>query len=189
MKEINEKEEKFYSKWKEKRNKKFQFMFLHGTVYWGIPTGILFFLSESHFTIENMNLARCMITLTIFGIGGLFFGLIMFKGNDNRYLAINEDDKILYEIRILTSGKVWNYENIVFYMEDNETLLAKNNLLWLNESNASYDNFVDYFNIVLKDLEQLKKNTYFELFTRVTKVKVQIYSNSYNEIPLIELDI
>lgn len=94
MKELNEKQLKFYANWKERRNKKFQYIFLHGTVYWGIPTGIFLFLFENHFSTENMNLTRFLITMTIFSIGGLFFGLIQYTGIDKRFLKLNRDNKI-----------------------------------------------------------------------------------------------
>jgi len=95
MKELNEKQLKFYANWKERRNKKFQFILLHGTIYWGIPTGILSFLFDSYFSTENMNLTRFAITITIFSIAGLLFGLIQYNGIDRRYLKLNEDNEIL----------------------------------------------------------------------------------------------
>lgn len=94
MKELNEKQLKYYANWKERRNKKFQFIFLHGTVYWGIPTGLLLFLFDSHFLTENMDLTRFAITITIFSIVGLFAGLIQFIGIDKKYLKLNKDNKI-----------------------------------------------------------------------------------------------
>lgn len=97
MKELNEKQLKFYANWKERRKKKFQFIFLYGTVYWGIPMGIFLFLFDSHFSTENMNLTRFVITITVFSIGGLFAGLIQYIAIDKRYINLNKDNKIFKE--------------------------------------------------------------------------------------------
>jgi hypothetical protein len=187
MKELNEKQEKFYSKWKERRNKKFLYIFLHGTVYWGIPTGILSFLLDSHFNSETMDLSRFVIQITFFGIGGLFFGLSQYKRIDNIYLDLNEDDKISDGIRILATGKVWNYENLVINKEGNETLVVKNKLFWLEDSNALSENLEECLNIVMKDFERLKKHPDFDVFSSEYKVKAQVYNNSEKEKPLIEM--
>jgi len=187
MKELNEKQEKFYTKWKERRNKKFLYIFLHGTVYSGIPTGIILFLLISYFNKENMDLFRFIIYVTIFGIGGLFSGLKQYKRIDNRYLEINEDDTILEGIRILTTGKAWNYENLVINKEDNETLVVKNKLFWLEDSNALSENLEECLNTVVKDFERLKKHPDFDVFSSEYKVKAQVYNNSEKEKPLIEM--
>ena len=189
MKELNEKQEKFYSNWKERRNKQFQYIFLHGTVYWGIPTGILLFLIDSHFSRENMDLSRFIISITFFGIGGLFFGLSQYKRIDNIYLYLNEDNKILDGIKNLETGKVWNYENLVISKEDNETLVVKNKLFWLDNSNALSENLDECLNIVMKDFERLKKNPDFDVFSNAYKVRVQVYNNSEKVKPVIEISL
>ncbi len=187
MTELNAKQEKFFTKWKDRRNKKFQYIFLHGTVYWGIPTGILSFLLDRHFNRENMDLSRFIVSVTIFGICGLFFGLSQYKRIDNIYLDLNEDNKILDGIRDLETGKVWNYENLVINKEDNETLVVKNKLFWLEDSNALSENLEECLNIVMKDFERLKKNPDFDLFSSEYKVKAQVYNNSEKDKPLIEM--
>ena len=187
MKELNAKQEKFYTKWKERRNKKFLYIFLHGTVYWGIPTGVLFFFLESHFNTENMDLSRFIASIAIFGIGGLFSGLRQYIRNDNRYIEIDEDNKILDGIRILEDGKVWNYENLLINKEDNKTLVVKNKLFWLEDSNALSENLDECLNIVMKDFERIKKNPDFDVFSSEYNVKAQVFNNSEKEKPLIEM--
>lgn len=187
MKELNKKQEKFYSNWKERRNKKFQYIFLHGTVYWGLPTGILLFLVDSYFKVEEMDLSKFIISITFFGIGGLFWGLNQYKRTDNIYLDLYEDKKILGGIRILETGKAWNYENLQIKKEDDETLVVKNKLFWFDDTNALSENLDGCLNIVMKDFERLKKNPDFDIFSSEYKVKVQVYNNSEKVTPLIEM--
>ncbi|MDP4203056.1 MAG: hypothetical protein Q8861_10190 [Bacteroidota bacterium] len=189
MKELNAKQEKFYNQWKVRRTKKFSYIFLHGTVFWGIPTGLLFFLLESHFNRENMDLFNFILSLFVFSIGGLFFGLSQYKQIDNTYLYLNDDKKILDGIRILETGKVWNYENLIIKREDNTTLVVKNNLFWFEDANALSENLEECLNIVLKDFERLKKNPDFDVFSSEYKVKAQVYNNSEKEKPLIEINM
>ena len=94
MKELTEKQLKFYSNWKERRNKKFQFFFLKGIVYWGIPMGILSFIFDILFSKENISLTMFLIKISSFSIGGLFVSLILYKTIDKRFLKLIKENKI-----------------------------------------------------------------------------------------------
>ena len=41
MKELSKRQQKFYSQWEERRKKKWLYVFLHGTVYWGVFMAII----------------------------------------------------------------------------------------------------------------------------------------------------
>ncbi len=189
MKELNNKQADFYSNWEERRKKKFQYIFLYGTVCWGIPAGILLFLVDSHFNRANMDLSSFIISITLFGIGGLFFGLSQYKRLDNIYLDLVKNKKILEGIKKLEAGDVWNYENLVIQKEDNETLIVKNKLFWLEDADALSGHLDECLNMVTNDFERLKKNADFDLFSSEYKVKAQVYNNSDSEKPLIEITI
>ncbi len=45
----------FYSKCEKQRSRKWLYVFLHGSIYLGLPTGTLIFLLHNNFTIENVN--------------------------------------------------------------------------------------------------------------------------------------
>ncbi len=187
MKDLGKKQERFYIKWKECRKKKFLFIFLRGTVYLGLPIGVLLFFVDSHFKTENMHLSGFLTSITLCGIGGLFFGLNQFERTEKKYLNLIEDEEILKGIKILETGKTWDYENLVINKQDNETLLVKNKLFWLDDSNALSENLDECLNLVMKDFERLKTNTDFDLFSSNYKVRVQVYNNSEKETPLIEI--
>jgi hypothetical protein len=190
MTELNEKQKKFYNRWTEIRKKKLFYIFLHGTVFWGIPVGVLFFFTESHFDKENMDISTFVTSLTLFGIGGLFFGLSQYKRNDDIYVQLNDDNKIEDGIRMLENGNVWNYENLIIAKEDdNKTLIVKNKLFWLEDSNALSQNIEECMNIVMKDFERLKMNPGFDMFSRHYNVIAQVYNNSDRVNPLMEISI
>lgn len=134
-----------------------------------------------------MDLFKFIVSITVFSIGGLFFGLSQYKSIDNIYLGLNDDKKILDGIRILQNGKVWNYENLIIKKVDNTTLVVKNKLFWFEDTNALSENLEECINIVLKDFERLKKNPDFDVFSSEYKVKAQVYNNSEKEKPLIEI--
>jgi hypothetical protein len=49
MKETGKKGEQFIQRWEERRKKKWLYIFLHGSVYFGLPLAILMFLMVSEF--------------------------------------------------------------------------------------------------------------------------------------------
>ena len=187
MKELSMKNEHFIGKWKVYRSRKFFYVFLHGTVYLGFPIGIFLFFVDSHFKIENMHLSGLATSLSLCGIGGLFFGLNQFERKDKKYRNFLEDEKILKGIKLLETDKAWNFENLVIHKLDNETLVVKNKLFWLDESDALSKNLDACLNLVMKDFERLKANSDFDLFSGNYNVRVQVFNNSGNETPLIEI--
>ena len=187
MKELSIKNEHFMGKWKVCRSRKFFYGFLHGTVYRGLPVGIFLFFVDSHFKTENMHLSGFIISLTFCGIVGLFFGLNLFERNDKKYRNLLEDEKILKGIKLLETDKTWNFENLVIHEQDDETLVVKNKLFWLDESDALSKNLDACLNLVMKDFERLKENADFDVFSGNYKVRVQVYNNSEKETPLIEV--
>lgn len=186
MKELNKRGEQFYSQWEARRKKKWLFIFLHGTVYWGLPFAIAMFLWDSKLRIENMHLSDLFSSIIVFGIGGLWYGLNLFKRIDDIYLTLNDDDDVVNGIKTLNTGGIWNYENLIFHKENDETLILQNELFWFEENELSSEKLNECFNIVVGDFQRLQKNKEFAAFTRNKKVKIRIFDNSGSNIPLFE---
>jgi len=187
MKELTEKQEKFIVKWKERRKKKF--LYIIQNIYWGIPLGIVIYFSLNHFKLGDFDLIRFLIAFTFFVINGLYHGQKQYNLLEKAYLKTVDNEDVLSGIRILEAGKVWNYENLIITKEDNETLIVKNKLFWLDDSNALSENLDECLNIVMKDFERLKMNSDFDVFSSEFKVRIQVYNNSEKVNPLIEMSI
>ena len=82
MKELDARGETFIKSWKEKRTKKWKYAFVHGSIYWGLPIGIVVFLFNSHLQVEKMFLSKFLIEVVVFMIGGYLHGLYEFKRID-----------------------------------------------------------------------------------------------------------
>jgi hypothetical protein len=186
MKELNQKGEQFYSQWEERRKKKWLFVFLHGSVYWGLPFAVAMFLWDSKLKIENMHLSDLFSSAIVFGIGGLWYGLGLFKRIDNIYLTLNDDDDVVKGIKTLKAGEIWNYENLIIHMENDKTLIVQNELFWFEENELPSEKLNECFNLVLGDFQRLQKNKDFDDFTKNKRVKIQIFDNSGSNIPLFE---
>lgn len=186
MKETSKRGEIFYSQWEERRKKKWLYIFLHGSVYWGLTTAIISFLLSSHFDFESMQLSRLLISVIVFGIGGLGFGLWQFNKVDSIYLGLNDNDKIQKGIQDIKSGLTWNYENLKISQDESETIIIQNELFWFEKANITPAEINECFNLIMDDYSRLNKNPDFDLFSKNKKVKVQVFDNSGIEKPLIE---
>ncbi|MCK9311628.1 MAG: hypothetical protein M0P26_05060 [Bacteroidales bacterium] len=186
MKELNAGSMKFFNRWKEQRTKKWQYAFLHGSIYWGLPIAIILFLINSHFKVDQMQLSKLITYIIVFLAGGFFSGLLEFKRFDKVYQNLRDDESIEYGIVILKSGKVWNHENLKIQILDEKILLIKNELFWFEDSDVSVDKINECFNLVLSDFQRLKMNSAFNEFTKMFDVRLQIFDNSGSINPLID---
>jgi len=189
MTELNNKQTDFCIRWEKRRQKKVRYVFLHGVVYWGLPMGVVLYFVLNQFKTENMDLSKFQTTLTIAAIAGLFYGISQYNKLEKIYLKICDDEDILQGIELVEAGKVWNYENLVVSKQDAETLVVKNKLFWLDDSDALSKNLDECLNIVMKDFERLKKDPEFDLFSSEYKVRVQVFDNSEKVTPLIEMTL
>jgi len=186
MKELNKKGETFYRLWEKKREKKWLYVFVHGSVYWGLPVAIGTFLLSSHFEIENMSVSKLLISIIVFMIGGIGFGFSQFKRIDNIYLGLNDDNEIKKGIQTIETSGNWNYENLIISKENNETLNIQNQLFWFEEKDITSKKIEECFNLVNEDFQRLKKNKDFEHFLLNHKVTIQIVDNFDGKTPLLE---
>jgi hypothetical protein len=186
MKEIGKKEEKFYSEWEEYRKKKWRYIIVHGSVYWGFTVAIVSFLLNSHLELENMQISKLIALIIVFGIGGIGFGLWQFKRIDSIYLGLNDNDKIVKGIQELQSGLIWNYENLKISKDKNGMIIVQNELFWYAKANLSAEILNECFNLIIDDFQRLQKNSNFNKFAKNRNVMIQMFDNSGNEMPLIE---
>lgn len=186
MKESRENGELFYSQWEKRRKKKWQYIFLHGSVYWGFTVAIISFLLNSQFKVEDMQLSKFISSIIVFGIGGIGFGLWQFKRIDSVYLGLNVNDKITKGLQEIQSGQIWRYENLKISQDKNEMIIVQNELFWYEKVNLSAEELNECFKLIMDDFRLLQKNSEFGEFAKNKKVKIQVLDNSVNELPLVE---
>ena len=178
MKELTKKGENFYRFWEKQREKKLRYVFVRGSIYWGLPMAIVGFLISSRFAIENMSISKLSISVIVFMIGGIGYGLSQFKRMDRIYLSLNDDDEIKRGIQAIEAGKVWNYENLMINKGIDETLTIQNQLFWLEEKEITSEKIDECLNLVYEDFQRLKKNKDFDQFSSNHKVRILILDNS-----------
>ena len=186
MKELNKKGENLYRLWEKQREKKWLYVFVHGSIYWGVPVAIGTFLLSTHFEIDNMSISKLILSIVLFMLGGLGFGLSQFNRIDNIYLGLNDDNEIKKGIQAIETGNNWNYENLIINKEVDETLTIQNQLFWFEEKDITSKKIEECFNLVYEDYQRLKKNKDFDHFMSNRKVRIQIRDNSDKETLLME---
>ena len=186
MKEMNKREQNFYTKWEKRRKNKWLYIFVNGVIYWALPLAIATVYFRSNFQIKNMELSELIIVVITYGIGGLGFGLRQFKLTDNIYLELNDDDEILKGVQILKAGEIWKYENLKIFEKEDEMLIIQNELFWFEEKAITSDHINECLNQVREDFRRLQKDKDFKEYSKTRKVKIQIYDNKGSNIPLHE---
>jgi len=189
MKELNKREQNFYTKWEKRRKNKWLYIFVNGVIYWALPLAIVSVYLRSNFQIKNMELSELFIVVIIYGIGGLGFGLRQFKQTDNIYLELNDDDEILKGVQTLKAGEIWKYENLKIFEKEDDMLIVQNKLFWFEGKEHSSDHINECLNQVSEDFRRLQKNKDFKEYSKTRKVKIQIYDNKGSNIPLLEENI
>jgi len=187
MKELSKKGENFYRLWEKQREKKWNYVFVHGSIYWGLPMAIGAFLINSQFEIGNMSISKLLISIVVFMIGGLGYGLSQFRRMDQIYLSLNDDDEIKKGIQSIETGNIWNYENFIIIKESDEVLTIQNQLFWLEEKEITSKKIDECFNLVYEDFQRMKKNKDFSQFILNHKVIIQIMDNSDKKTILKEM--
>ena len=186
MEETSKRDEKFLQRWEERRKNKWLNIFLHGSVYQGLPLAIILFLMISEFRIENMQISDFLFCLFVFVLGGLLTGLRHFNQVDSMYLRLINNDDVVKGVEKLKAGETWNYENLVIQNVDSDNLVVRKELFWFEGDEISAAKLNECFNMVMGDFQRLRKDKDFNDFTIGKKVKIQIFDNSGSDIPLIE---
>jgi hypothetical protein len=189
MRDLNKGEERFYRDWEAQRKKKWRYIILHGTVYWGMPVALGLFLLMSHFRTNEMQLKPLIISVLLFGTGGLFFGLNQFNNMEKRYSSLNDDFEIARGIEDLNTGGLWNYENLKISLKEDGVLVIQNELYWFDEKGPSPDKLNQCYDLVFEDFQRLQKNKAFYEYSKNKKVRIEISGNSESNKPLLEMVI
>ena len=185
MEETITRQEKFYKNWEEKRKKKWQYVFLHGTVYWGSSMVFLTTLFNYYSHPEYIKLVDLITRMIVFGIGGIPGGIMEFNRNDKIYL--NKDNaEIINGIKKLKAGKVWKHDNLILSNLNNETLVVRNKLFWFDQSDNLDEKLTECYNAVVDDYKKINKEPEFEKFFQKYKVRIQIFEVLDNETPKID---
>ncbi len=73
-------------KWEKTRSIGFlKFIVIHGAVSWGLLSGLFYFLITRLFQPATPVLKNLIISLVIFPVGGLFWGMMMWYMGEKRY--------------------------------------------------------------------------------------------------------
>ncbi|HEY3370682.1 MAG TPA: hypothetical protein VGK10_07535 [Prolixibacteraceae bacterium] len=186
MKETSKKEEAYYKKWEITRERKWLYLLVNGSVYWGLPMTIGLFLVQTNFSIENMHLASFLKLLALFMAVGLAEGWRQFKRIDAIYVSLMDKQEIDKGMAALRLGEKWNYENLSIFKDADQTLTIQNQLLWLEDDDRDVEKLKETLNVVYEDYQRLEKHVNFEQFMGNQKVKIQLVDNSGKENLLME---
>jgi len=85
MKELNERQARFVKKWEKKRKNKWKFIFLNGSLAWGLPVAVIGYLWQIGFHFSAFKWAQFTIMVLFFLIAGLGFGYWLFWRTDKLY--------------------------------------------------------------------------------------------------------
>ena len=188
MKELTGRNEKFFINWEERRKKKWQYVLLHGCVYWGFSVAITTFIIHSNFKPEEMKLSDLIARILIFGIGGMIVGLSIYNQRDKVYL--NRDKaEILEGIKMLKEGKVWKYENLKIKKENDETINVRYELFCSDKSNVITEQLNNCYDKIIGDFQKISENIEFKEFSKNYNVKIQIFEVLDNQTPLLEKEV
>ncbi|MDD4728224.1 MAG: hypothetical protein PHN55_05685 [Dysgonamonadaceae bacterium] len=177
-------EGKFDSQWEKRRKKKWLYVFLHGSVYWGFLFAITLFLIDSRLVFEDMQLSKLLLYFLFFGVLGIRSGLSQFNMLDMIYLKFR--DKMKEGIHEIQSGHTWAHENLRISQDTDETLIVQNELFWFDEATVTPAQINECFNLIMSDFNKLQHNSDFKEFAKNKSVKIQVFDNSESNEPLIE---
>ncbi|MEI7830992.1 MAG: hypothetical protein WCI31_14540 [Prolixibacteraceae bacterium] len=186
MQELSPKQSRFFNKWTIQRKNKWQYRFLHGSVYWMI-LGLIIILTTENFKLADINPLVLLLKLSIFAGVGLLIGNNNYKSREAIYQKyLLEDDVIGEGVLTLIKEKIWTFENLTLTCNEDELLVIRNNLFWLNSENPNATQLNDCINVMLEDVKRLQGNISFQSFFKGKKIKIQLFNNLDRANPLIE---
>jgi hypothetical protein len=186
MQELTPKQSRFFNKWTIQRKNKWKYRFLHGSVYWMI-FGLIIILSNENFIIANINPLEFIIKILVFGAIGLLFGNKGFKFKESLYQKyLQEDEEIGKGVDTLAKEKLWIFENLTLIYNEDDSLVIRNNLFWLDSENPNANQLNDCLKVMQEDVKRLQGNIPFRSFTEGKKLKIQLFNNLDRTNPLIE---
>ncbi len=182
--ELNDAQKKFYKSFEEKRKRKWKIVFLHGSVYWGLPVAILLILFDVN--TNNIISWHSLFMIIVFMMAGIWTGTLSFTQMNNNYLGFYDETFIIEGIDKIKSGEIWSFENLRIKKENEESLIVNNDLYWFDDTEILPENLNESFKLLKEDFNRLRKNKEFKEYSKAMNVKLQIFDNSGSNIPLLE---
>jgi len=66
-------------------------MFVHGSIYWGLPTAVILYIIDQGFDVNDIQIGK-LITKLVFTLAfGLLYGHFQFKNNERLFSSYNKD--------------------------------------------------------------------------------------------------
>jgi hydroxymethylpyrimidine pyrophosphatase-like HAD family hydrolase len=191
VKKLNKREEKFYFNWDKRRKNKWLYVFLHGSVYWGLPFALVLFLWISYLQMSKMEIPKLLTYIGLFGVTGIVNGVIVFNRNEKKFFKLLyrkefDNEIIVTGVQLLKTGNQWSYENIKIQNDSDKSLLIQNEQDWFDEKDPSPRILEECFQSMHHEYQRLQKNKDFEDYTKNRKAKIQIVGNSNESVPLLE---
>jgi hypothetical protein len=187
MQNLIHKQTDFYQSWGVQRKYKWRYIFLHGSVLWGISVALAIILGEKIFSSESRTLYSAVIMISFFMVGGLFVGNKQFKQKEMIYDGlVANDNEIGKGATILENEKNWSHENLIFTLTDHQTVIVRNKLFWLSNNQPTPGEADDCLFTMLEDVTRLRKNKILGSFLESKKIILQLFNNEDSVNPIAE---
>jgi len=187
MKKPGNTNSEFYKKWSVQREYKWKYIFVHGSVLWGISVSITIMLGEKIFGSESRTLSSAIIMIAFFMAAGLFVGNSQFKQKEKLFEGLVAAEQLIGEgATILEVEKEWSHENLTFTLADNQTVLVRNKLFWLSDNQPTSTQVDDCMVSMSEDVTRFRENKIFGKFLENKKIKLQLYNNEDKIHPIAE---
>ena len=169
---------KFYKKWSLQRENKWKFLLLHGSLSWML-FGVIFIVNHRIFWGETLGLGKmAYIIFTSAVVGLLFPGYYRFKQNEKRFAGLQqEENSLTEEIRSLSRDKVLIYENLTLTCPDDQNLVVRNNLFWLEEDQPTTNQCIECMQELQNEVRKLQVNNEFSVLITNRKIKLELCNN------------
>jgi len=177
MQELNPTQSRFYKKWSIQRQKKWKFLLLHGSLFWTI-FGLISIVADRIFRGETFEANKLALIIIVFALFGLIPGYRLFKKNEQRFAGLlQEEEALTAEIRSLSRDKVLIYENLTLTCSDDQNLVVRNNLFWLEEDQPTANQCIECMQELQNEVRKLQANNEFKALVANRKIKLELCNN------------
>lgn len=186
MEEPNKVHGRFYRYWTRQRKNKVRYLLVQGVGYWFVLSAI-FVLTSKTIHFEFGSPVRLALKILFIAGAGILWGHYSFRRNERIYQQyIDGDKEIDNGVLALENDKVWTYENLTFELPEENRLLVRNNLFWLEEENPNEKQVTACLQSLVEDVKRIRLNKKMNAFADGKKILLRLYSNSDQKNPLTE---
>jgi len=189
MQELSPTQSRFYKKWSLQRQKKWKFLLLHGSLPWTL-FGVIFIVNHRILRGEILGLGKIAYIILASAVVGLLFpGYYRFKQNEKRFAGLLREEKDLTEgIRLLSRDKVLIHENLTLTCPDDQSLVVRNNLFWLEEDQPTANQCIECIQELQNEVGKLLVNNEFKALVTNRKIKLELCNNQKRLLYTKEID-